>query len=192
MHTFAERVVGAARLKPNIYEEVEADPRATAQAMGVVVLSSVAGGYRPGGGPGRGPHRQHPGGAARLAHLGRPDLRPRHQGLRAAPDARRCGGVAPENPERFTHEWSQMPTCIYCPNEANSREHWIPRGLGAFRGYTPLLNQVCGDCNRRLGQLDQELIRTGPTGFQRALHGVQGSHGPSKVSPFHCLGAQLR
>ena len=78
-----------------------------------------------------------------------------------------------------------MATCIYCPNEANSREHWIPRGLGAFRGYTPLLNQVCGDCNTRLGQLDQELIRTGLTGFQRALHGVQGRHGPPKVSPFH-------
>ena len=84
-----------------------------------------------------------------------------------------------------SHESSQMATCIYCPNEANSREHWIPRGLGAFRGYTPLLNQVCGDCNTRLGQLDQELIRTGLTGFQRALHGVQGRHGPPKVSPFH-------
>ena len=52
MHTFAERVVGAARLKPNIYEEVEADPRATAQAMGVVVLSSVAGGIGLAGGQG--------------------------------------------------------------------------------------------------------------------------------------------
>ena len=78
-----------------------------------------------------------------------------------------------------------MATCIYCPNEANSREHWIPRGLGTFRGYTPLVNQVCGDCNNSLGQLDQELMRAGPTGLQRALHGVQGRHGPSKVSPFH-------
>ena len=78
-----------------------------------------------------------------------------------------------------------MHTCIYCQTEANSREHWIPRGFGAFRGHTPLLNQVCGDCNTHLGQLDQELIKTGPTGFQRALHGVQGRHGPSKVSPFH-------
>ena len=80
---------------------------------------------------------------------------------------------------------SRMATCIYCLNEANSREHWIPRGLGTFRGCTPLLNQVCADCNNCLGQLDQELMRTGPTGFQRALHGVQGRHGPSKVSPFH-------
>ena len=77
-----------------------------------------------------------------------------------------------------------MATCIYCPNEANSREHWIPRGLGSFRGYTPLLNEVCNHCNNRLGRLDEELLKTGFTGFQRALHGVQGRHGPSKVSPF--------
>ena len=78
-----------------------------------------------------------------------------------------------------------MPTCIYCPNEANSHEHWIPRGLGTFQGNTTLLNQVCGDCNNRLGRLDQELMRTGLTGFHRALHGVPGRHGTSKVSPFH-------
>ena len=78
-----------------------------------------------------------------------------------------------------------MPICIYCTNEATSREHWIPRGLGTFRGYTPLLKQVCGDCNNSLGRLDEEFIRTGHTGFLRALHGVQGRHGKSTVSPFH-------
>ena len=54
MHTFVERVIGAARLQPDIYEEVEADPTATAQAMGVVVLSSVAGGIGLAGGQGAG------------------------------------------------------------------------------------------------------------------------------------------
>jgi hypothetical protein len=34
----------AARLKPDLFEEVEADSQATGQAMGVVVLSSVAAG----------------------------------------------------------------------------------------------------------------------------------------------------
>lgn len=78
-----------------------------------------------------------------------------------------------------------MGMCIYCPNEADSREHWVPRGLGVFRGYTPLLDRLCEACNRRLGQqLDQELMRTGPTGFHRALLGVEGRHGPPKVSPF--------
>ena len=42
MASFVARMVGAARLEPGIYEEVEADRTATAQAMGVVVLSSLA------------------------------------------------------------------------------------------------------------------------------------------------------
>lgn len=78
-----------------------------------------------------------------------------------------------------------MATCIYCPNEADSREHWIPRAFGTFRGYTPLLDRLCEACNGRLGELDQELVRTGPTGFHRALLGIEGRHGPTKVSPFH-------
>jgi hypothetical protein len=39
-----KRMVGAARLDTNTYEEVEADRGATAQALGVVVLASVAAG----------------------------------------------------------------------------------------------------------------------------------------------------
>ena len=78
-----------------------------------------------------------------------------------------------------------MLTCIYCQNEATSREHWIPRGLGTFRGATPLSNRLCGKCNELLGKLDQELLRTGWTGFQRALRGIEGRHGTASVSPFH-------
>ena len=37
-----ERMVGAARLDPNVYEEVEADRSATAQAVRVVVLVGLA------------------------------------------------------------------------------------------------------------------------------------------------------
>jgi hypothetical protein len=44
MSTFARRLLGAARLEVSTYEEIEADRRGTAQAMLVVVLSSVAGG----------------------------------------------------------------------------------------------------------------------------------------------------
>jgi hypothetical protein len=39
-----DRMVRAARLEPALYEEVEADKTALGQAMGVVVLSSVAAG----------------------------------------------------------------------------------------------------------------------------------------------------
>ena len=44
MATFAERMIGAAKLDVRIYEEVEADTSALGQALGVVVLSSVAAG----------------------------------------------------------------------------------------------------------------------------------------------------
>ena len=44
MTTFARRVLGAAFLEARIYEEVEADRRASRQAVGVVLLSSIAGG----------------------------------------------------------------------------------------------------------------------------------------------------
>ena len=42
--TFAQRVLGAARLDRRTYEEVEADAGATGEAVGVVVLASIAGG----------------------------------------------------------------------------------------------------------------------------------------------------
>ena len=44
MSTFTERMIRAARLDARLYEEVEADQTALGQAMGVVVLSSLAGG----------------------------------------------------------------------------------------------------------------------------------------------------
>ena len=42
MNTFVKRMIGAASLDVPTYEEVEADTTATTQAMGVVVLSSLA------------------------------------------------------------------------------------------------------------------------------------------------------
>lgn len=44
MASFGERLIGAAKLDVGTYEEVEADTSATPQAMGVVVLSSLAAG----------------------------------------------------------------------------------------------------------------------------------------------------
>ena len=44
MSIFTDRMVRAARLDVNVYEEVEADQQATGQAMGVVVLASLAAG----------------------------------------------------------------------------------------------------------------------------------------------------
>ncbi len=44
MSSFTERVIGAAKLDSRIYEEVEHDSGAMGQAVGVVLLSSVAAG----------------------------------------------------------------------------------------------------------------------------------------------------
>jgi len=44
MNPFIERMIRAAKLDANLYEEVEADKTATLQSMMVVVLSSVAAG----------------------------------------------------------------------------------------------------------------------------------------------------
>jgi len=44
MSKFTERMIRAAKLDVNLYEEVEADKTAMGQAMGVVVLSSLAAG----------------------------------------------------------------------------------------------------------------------------------------------------
>jgi len=44
MNLFAERMIRAAKLDVHLYEEVEADKTAMGQAIGVVVLSSIAAG----------------------------------------------------------------------------------------------------------------------------------------------------
>ena len=49
MASMVDRMVRAAKLDPQLYEEVEADKTALGQAMGVVVLASVAGGVGSGG-----------------------------------------------------------------------------------------------------------------------------------------------
>jgi len=44
MNSFKDRIIRAAKLDVHLYEEVEADTGAMGQAMGVVVLSSIAAG----------------------------------------------------------------------------------------------------------------------------------------------------
>ncbi len=45
MNPFMDRIIRAAKLDVNLYEEVEADKGAMGQAVGVVVLSSIAAGF---------------------------------------------------------------------------------------------------------------------------------------------------
>ena len=51
-NSFKNRIIRAAKLDPNLYEEVEADKSALGEAMAIVVLSSIAAGiglYKTGG-----------------------------------------------------------------------------------------------------------------------------------------------
>lgn len=82
-----------------------------------------------------------------------------------------------------------MPPCIYCGAPANSAEHWLPRALGAIKGTTLLRDRICHDCNQAFGRvLDEELLRTGPTGFFRSALGIKGRRGHTSVSPFYYRG----
>ncbi len=49
MASMVDRMVRAAKLDPQLYEEVEADKTALGQALGVVALASIAGGVGSGG-----------------------------------------------------------------------------------------------------------------------------------------------
>ena len=44
MNNFSDRIIRAAKLDKNLYEEVEADKGALGQALAVVILSSLAAG----------------------------------------------------------------------------------------------------------------------------------------------------
>jgi hypothetical protein len=64
-----------------------------------------------------------------------------------------------------------------------SPEHYLPAGFGAFRGCERLRDRLCDQCNRRLGALDEVLLRTGFVGFFRQAVGVEGRDG-ERPSPF--------
>ncbi len=78
-----------------------------------------------------------------------------------------------------------MSKCIYCPNEANSEEHHLPRCLGKFSGYVELTDRVCMECNNVCGLLDEQLCRSGMEAFYRVLLGITGRKEHEKVNSFY-------
>src|SRR6266436_1262809 len=82
-----------------------------------------------------------------------------------------------------------MSKCIYCPAEADSVEHHLPRALGNFKGYVPLLDRVCSACNGKLGLLDEQLCRSGIEAFFRTHLEIDGRKQHEKVNPFYRGGA---
>ncbi len=78
-----------------------------------------------------------------------------------------------------------MSECIYCPAEADSIEHHLPRALGNFKGYVPLLDRVCSACNGKLGLLDEQLCRSGIEAFFRTHLEIDGRKQHEKVNSFY-------
>lgn len=75
--------------------------------------------------------------------------------------------------------------CLCCAAPPNSIEHPLPAAFGEFENAPLLHDRLCRECNRRLGQLDEQLARSGPEGFLRQFYGIKGR--PSKgesVNPF--------
>jgi hypothetical protein len=64
-----------------------------------------------------------------------------------------------------------------------SGEHYLPAGLGSFRGVEPLQDRVCRDCNNQLGRLDEVFLRTGFAGFFRHVADIAGRD-KERPSPF--------
>lgn len=76
---------------------------------------------------------------------------------------------------------ARQDRCIYtvpddlCPGRAPlSDEHYLPRGLGNFRGFTPLANKICKECNGRFGGLEDVFLHSSPEAIFREFVGQVG------------------
>src|SRR5436309_6669011 len=76
--------------------------------------------------------------------------------------------------------------CIYPgPHSTMSEEHYLPAALGRFKGYEPLRDRLCRDCNKRIGDATEvQFLRAGPIAFFRWLVGNEGRDGPLPT-PFY-------
>jgi hypothetical protein len=61
----------------------------------------------------------------------------------------------------------------------------MPRCLGEFKDYRPLVDRVCRDCNNKLGLLDEQLCRSAREAFFRRYLGIQSRERHEKVNPFY-------
>ena len=79
-----------------------------------------------------------------------------------------------------------MSLCIYCnEHEANSKEDFMPVGMGKFRNYERLHNKLCADCNNEIGKSDEQFCRCGTEAFFRIIKGIKGRKYHQKVNPFY-------
>jgi hypothetical protein len=75
--------------------------------------------------------------------------------------------------------------CIYCGHEGKmSREDYLPRCLGKFRGYELLSDRICKACNNGFSEIDEQFCRSGPEAIIRDMLGIEGRKTHKKISPF--------
>jgi hypothetical protein len=79
-----------------------------------------------------------------------------------------------------------MSTCLYCAEEADSIEHPLPAAFGEFQAAPVLEKRICRKCNnKRLGVLDEQLVRCGPEAILRRCFRVQGRSTHNEVNPHY-------
>lgn len=78
-----------------------------------------------------------------------------------------------------------MKGCIYCNSQGPfSDEHALPACLGEFRGFPLLRGRICSECNRKIGDCEQQFCRCGPEAFFRTVFGVSGRDHHDKVNVY--------
>jgi hypothetical protein len=79
-----------------------------------------------------------------------------------------------------------MERCLYCDQVPRSEEHPLPAALGEFKEGPTLLNRICKQCNeRRIGLLDEQFVRCGPSAILRKRFDIQGRQHHEIVNPFY-------
>jgi len=78
-----------------------------------------------------------------------------------------------------------LQKCIYCDSIGPfSEEHALPRSLGEFSGFPPLINRVCTKCNEDIGRLEEQFGRSGPEAFFREYLNIEGRDTHNNINPF--------
>jgi len=75
--------------------------------------------------------------------------------------------------------------CIYCGSTGPfNKEHALPMCLGEFKGFPPLINKVCKNCNEEIGKFEEQFGRSGPESFFRKYLNIEGRNTHDKNNPF--------
>ncbi len=75
--------------------------------------------------------------------------------------------------------------CIYCGVRGSfSKEHYLPRCLGKFRGFETLNDRICTDCNNSFSEIERHFCRMSPEAFFRKFLGIEGRKHHKPYNPF--------